>query len=63
MTFANFISMGGYGLYVWSAYAIVAVILLANLAMSYWHFKQIFRNKIVSHSAKLIIPIEINEEP
>ena len=30
-TLGEFIHMGGYGVYVWSAYAIVAVVLIGNL--------------------------------
>lgn len=62
MTLANFVGMGGYGGYVWSAYGIAAVVLLGNLAISHWQFKQIFRCKMVSQRTKRIAFIEMNEE-
>lgn len=36
MTLSEFIAMGGYGAYVWSAYAICAVVLIANIAQPVW---------------------------
>ena len=36
MTLSEFIAMGGYGAYVWSAYAICAAVLVANIAQPVW---------------------------
>ena len=36
MTLSEFIAMGGHGAYVWSAYAICAVVLIANIAQPVW---------------------------
>lgn len=33
MNWAEFFNMGGYAFYVWSSYAIAAVVLLANLVL------------------------------
>ena len=32
-SWSNFLSMGGYGLYVWGSYAAVAVVIAAEVAM------------------------------
>lgn len=36
MTLSEFIAMGGYGGYVWSAYAICAAVLVVNIAQPVW---------------------------
>jgi heme exporter protein D len=36
----NFLSMGGYALYVWPAYVIVVVVLVGNLVTSIWKRKE-----------------------
>jgi heme exporter protein D len=33
MSFSEFLSMGGYGVYVWTSYGIAAVVLVASLAI------------------------------
>ena len=33
MSFSEFLSMGGYGAYVWTSYGIAAVVLIANLVI------------------------------
>jgi heme exporter protein D len=33
MSFGEFLSMGGYGVYVWSSYGIAAVVLVASLVV------------------------------
>lgn len=43
MTLAQFISMGGYGAYVWSAYGFATVVLTANVILPLWHRKAVLR--------------------
>ena len=38
--FMTWLSMGGHGGYIWSAYAITFVVLLANLLFTRWQFSQ-----------------------
>jgi heme exporter protein D len=50
----HFFNMGGYGAYVWSAYAVVSVVLLANLIVAYTQKKQTLRDvrqKIKRHES------------
>ena len=44
MLFENFFSMGGYGIYVWSAYAITFIVLILNLFFTIKKEKKILRN-------------------
>ena len=44
MLFENFFSMCGYGLYVWSAYAITFIVLILNLFFTIKREKKILRN-------------------
>lgn len=44
MLFENFFSMGGYGIYVWSAYAITFIVLILNLFFTIKREKKILRN-------------------
>lgn len=39
----EFLAMGGYGVYVWSAYAIVAAVICANVAAARLRRKRIIR--------------------
>ena len=34
MSLAEFLTMGGYGVYVWSSYGLAAVVLIANIVIS-----------------------------
>tara|TARA_B100000427_G_scaffold329578_1_gene346413 strand:+ start:1835 stop:2014 length:180 start_codon:yes stop_codon:yes gene_type:complete len=54
MLFENFFSMGGYGIYVWSAYAITFIVLILNLFFTIKKEKKILRNykKINNHNNK-----------
>lgn len=55
MLFENFFSMGGYGIYVWSAYAITFIVLILNLFFTIKREKKILRNykkKINHHNNK-----------
>ena len=37
---AEFLSMGGYAFYVWSAYGLTALVLLANALAPWWRRRQ-----------------------
>ncbi len=54
MLFENFFSMGGYGIYVWSAYAITFIVLILNLFFTIKREKKILRNykKKINHNNK-----------
>ena len=39
----EFLAMGGYGVYVWSAYAIVAVVMYANVVAAKLRRKRVIR--------------------
>ena len=41
---SEFLHMGGYAVYVWSSYALAAVILLANLLIPHLRLKRIIRD-------------------
>ena len=43
MSFAEFIHMGGYAFYVWTSYAIVLVVLTANIFLPLKHKRDILR--------------------
>lgn len=43
MSWSHFISMGGYGAYVWSAYGFAAVVLAANVILPLLHRKAVLR--------------------
>ena len=43
MTWSHFISMGGYGSYVWSAYGFAAVVLIANVLLPVLRRKAVLR--------------------
>jgi heme exporter protein D len=36
MNWDHFLSMGGYALYVWTAYGLMALVLLVNLVLPLW---------------------------
>lgn len=42
-SFAEFLAMGGYGFYVWTAYAIAFVVLLLNIVLPLMQRKQLLR--------------------
>ncbi len=42
-SFAEFLAMGGYGFYVWTAYAISFVVLLLNVVLPVVQRKQLLR--------------------
>lgn len=44
MTWSEFISMGGYGAYVWSAYGLSALVLVWNLIASRLRRSEVMRN-------------------
>ena len=43
MTLAEFIDMGGYGAFVWSAYAVCFIVLIANVVQPIWRERQTLR--------------------
>ena len=43
MTFAEFIHMGGYGFYVWSAYGVVALLLVLNTLIPLARHRRLLR--------------------
>ncbi|MAM70688.1 MAG: heme exporter protein CcmD [Gammaproteobacteria bacterium] len=45
-SFADFISMGGYAVYVWSAYAFFALVLLVNIWQPLMARKKYFRQQL-----------------
>jgi heme exporter protein CcmD len=54
MTFKDFISMSGYGAYVWSSYALALVVVAGNL----WSARRGLREQIVHARRRL----QINKE-
>jgi heme exporter protein D len=44
-SFAEFLAMGGYGFYVWTAYAIAFVVLLLNVVVPLIQRKQFLRTQ------------------
>ncbi len=42
-SFAEFLAMGGYGFYVWTAYGIALVVLLLNVVLPLLQRKQLLR--------------------
>jgi heme exporter protein D len=40
----EFLNMGGYAFYVWSAYGITLVVLLANLILPMWRMQRLRRS-------------------
>ncbi len=43
---SEFLNMGGYAVYVWSSYAIVATVLVVNLVVPYLRHKQLLRELV-----------------
>jgi len=39
----EFLAMGGYGFYVWTSYAVVAVVLILNWAIPHWRERALRR--------------------
>ena len=44
-SFAEFLAMGGHGLYVWTAYAITLVVFLGNLVQPFMGRRSFFRTQ------------------
>ena len=40
---SEILSMGGYGIYVWPSYAIVAIVLYGNVVLAKMHRKRVVR--------------------
>lgn len=40
---AEFLAMGGYAFFVWSAYGLVAVVLIGNAAVPWWRHRRLKR--------------------
>jgi len=40
---SEILSMGGYGIYVWPSYAIVAIVLYGNVVLAKMHRKKVFK--------------------
>lgn len=40
---AEFLAMGGYAFYVWSAYALVAAVLIGNAVAPWWRHRRLKR--------------------
>ena len=38
---AEFLAMGGYALFVWSAYGLVAVVLIGNAVVPWWRHRRL----------------------
>ncbi len=57
-SFAEFLDMGGYGFNVWSAYALFAIFILANLVLPLRKKKRIMRQL----KQRLIVKAEIENE-
>ncbi len=43
MTWNEFIHMGGYGAYVWSAYGLTAIVLIWNLVSTWLRKREVFK--------------------
>ena len=41
---SDFFGMGGYGTYVWSAYAVFAIVLLADAVIPFWQRRNTLRD-------------------
>lgn len=39
-SFAQFVAMGGYGLYVWASYGLALAILLGNVLVPLWQWRR-----------------------
>ncbi len=46
MTPETFLHMGGYGLYVWSAYGLGLVVLAANFLWPWWRQRRLLRHLV-----------------
>ncbi|MHB8252564.1 MAG: heme exporter protein CcmD [Acidiferrobacter sp.] len=42
MTFSQFLAMGGFGFYVWSAYAFAAIVVLINIVQPLIHSRKVW---------------------
>jgi heme exporter protein D len=49
----HFFEMGGYGVYVWSAYAITFAVLLMNFISPRFRHRQLLRRKLSSFSSQI----------
>ncbi len=49
MTFSEFLHMGGYAPYVWSAYALVLVVLVANAVAPLARHRRLLRETLRRH--------------
>ena len=38
---AEFLAMGGYAFYVWSAYALVLIVLIGNAVVPWWRHRRV----------------------
>ena len=47
MTLQEFLAMGGYAFYVWTAYGITFLVLLLNVLLPVWQRKQLIRQLII----------------
>jgi len=43
MTFSQFLSMGGFGFYVWSAYAFTGIMVVINVVQPLIHGRKVWR--------------------
>ncbi len=53
MTMQEFFAMGGYALYVWPAYGLTLIVLLANIIIPVVQRKQFFVNALKKNGKKL----------
>lgn len=51
-SFAEFLGMGGYGMYVWPAYGITFVVLLLNVIMPLMQRRQVIRDLALKQKRK-----------
>jgi len=51
MSFSDFIHMGGYGNYVWSAYGFVALVLILNTVLPIVRHRRLLREAKLQHGA------------
>ncbi len=51
-SFAEFLGMGGYGMYVWPAYGIAFVVLLLNVVLPLIQRKQLLRDLALKQKRK-----------
>lgn len=47
MTLQAFLAMGGYAFYVWTAYGITLLVLLANILIPIWQRRRFFRQLVI----------------